>query len=140
MSWLLDTCLISELVKSDPAASVIAWVEACDEAALFLSVITLGELEKGIAKLRPSARRTRLESWVRRDLTERFQGRILAVDHAVATRWGAVLGAAELRGEPLPVIDALIAATALVHDQTVVSRNTIDLARCGARCFDPWNE
>lgn len=140
MSWLLDTCVISELVKPEPSAKVVAWIETCEESTLFLSVITLGELEKGVAKLRASARRARLENWVRRDLPERFHDRILPVDPVVATRWGVVAGAAELRGEPLPVIDALIAATGMVHDLAVVTRNAVDFARCGARCFDPWNE
>ncbi|MPZ42200.1 MAG: PIN domain-containing protein [Betaproteobacteria bacterium] len=140
MSWLLDTCVISELVRPEPAAQVVAWVDSCEEETLFLSAITLGELEKGIAKLPASARRARLESWIRRDLPERFQGRILPVDETVATRWGAVSGAAEIRGTPLPVIDALIAATGMAHDLTVVTRNTADFARCGARCFDPWSE
>jgi len=140
MSWLLDTCVVSELVKSRPAARVVAWIESCDEQSMFLSVITLGELEKGVAKLPASARRARLEGWIRRDLPDRFRGRILAVDEAVATRWGALAGVAERRGGALPVIDGLIAATGIAHDLIVVTRNTSDFARSGARYFDPWSE
>lgn len=101
-------------------------------------MITLGELEKGIAKLAPSARRTQLENWVRNDLVKRFDGRVLPIDAAVASRWGAIAGASESQGRPLPVVDCLIAATGLHHGLTVASRNVEDIERCGARCEDPW--
>ena len=138
MSWLLDTCVVSELVRPRPKASVVAWVRERDEDELFLSVITIGELENGIAKLAESARRATLQQWVRRELAERFCDRVLAIDLPVAIRWGAMVGAAEARGQSLPVIDSLIAATSLQHDLVVVTRNTDDLERCGARCFNPW--
>ena len=138
MSWLLDTCIVSELVRPKPAASVVGWINERDEGDLFLSVITIGELEKGIARLADSARRKALEQWVRIELAERFSGRLLGIDAAVAARWGAFVGKSESRGEPLPVIDSLIAATSLQHELTVVTRNTGDLERCGARCFNPW--
>ena len=138
MSWLLDTCVISELVRPRPKASVVRWVRERDEDELFLSVITIGELEKGIAKLTDSTRRVTLEHWVRRELANRFRGRLLVIDSAVVARWGAVAGESEARGQPLPVIDGLIAATSLQHDLAVVTRNTDDFERCGARCFNPW--
>jgi toxin FitB len=138
VSWLLDTCVVSELVRPRPKASVVSWVLERDEDELFLSVITIGELEKGIARLPVSPKRTALEQWVRRDLADRFRGRLLAIDSGVAARWGALVGASEARGQPLPVIDSLIAATSLQQDLTVVTRNTDDLERCGARCFNPW--
>jgi hypothetical protein len=138
VSWLLDTCVLSELVRPRPKAPVVNWVTQRDEDALFLSVITIGELEKGIARLPASAKRVALEQWVRRELAERFRGRLLAIDATVAARWGAIVGAAEARGKPLPVIDSLIAATGLQHDLIVVTRNTEDLERCGARCHNPW--
>jgi toxin FitB len=138
VSWLLDTCVISELARPKPSTFVVDWVHTCDETELFLSVITIGELEKGIAKLPGSAKRTLLERWVRHDLAERFRDRLLVIDSNVAARWGALVGQSESRGQPLPVIDSLIAATSLQHDFTVVTRNTDDLERCGARCFNPW--
>ena len=138
MSWLLDTCVISELIRPKPLASVMGWLRARDENELFLSVITIGELEKGIAKLSGSAKRTSLQHWVRHDLAERFRNRLLVIDSDVAARWGSIAGAAEALGQPLPVIDSLIAATGLQHDLTVVTHNTADLERCGARCFNPW--
>ena len=138
MSWLLDTCVVSELVRPRPKASVVSWVLERDEDELFLSVITIGELEKGIARLPDSPKRVALEQWVRRELADRFRDRLLAVDSGVAARWGALVGASEARGQTLPVIDSLIAATSLLHDFTVVTRNADDLERCGARCFNPW--
>lgn len=138
MSWLLDTCVVSELVRPRPTASVVSWVRECDEDEMFLSVITIAELEKGIAKLADSPKRVTLEQWVRRELADRFSDRLLAIDSGVAARWGAMVGASEVRGQPLPVIDSVIAATSLQHDLTVVTRNTDELERCGARCFNPW--
>jgi len=87
-----------------------------------------------------STRRTRLQSWVRRDLAERFGGRLLPIDIRTAARWGAITGESEKRGKPLPVIDSLIAATAVVHGLTVVTRNVEDFERCGAACINPWDE
>ena len=138
MSFLLDTCVLSELVRTDPSPTVATWVREADEEALFLSVITIGELEKGIAKLPASAKRTRLEGWLRKDLAERFGPRILPIDVSVAARWGVLTGESERRGHPLPVIDSLLAATSLRHDLIVVTRNTRDFERCGARCINPW--
>lgn len=138
MNYLLDTCVISELAKPEPDAGVAQWLEDADEMSLYLSVLTLGELEKGIAKLPASARRRKIEAWVRRELAERFRDRLLDVNADVAAKWGALSGESESRGVPLPVIDALVAATSLVHGLTVATRNTADLERCGARCVNPW--
>ena len=140
MSYLLDTCVISELVKKVPRRQVVDWVEAQEESTLYLSALTIGELEKGIAKLPASARKTRLTTWVRRDLAARFAGRVVPVDARVASRWGSITGESERRGSPLPVVDSLIATTALVHDLQVVTRNTEDFARCGVVCINPWGE
>jgi predicted nucleic acid-binding protein len=138
VAWLLDTCVLSELAKPRPDAGVVRWLEEADETRLYLSVVTLGELEKGIARLPASARRARIERWVREELAARFEGRLIDVERKVAERWGAISGASEARGVPLPVIDALIAASALTHGLEVVTRNTVDLERCGARCVNPW--
>jgi predicted nucleic acid-binding protein len=138
LSFLLDTSVISELVKAAPDDRVIEWLKRNDEASLYLSVLTIGEIEKSIAKLPESSRREKLETWVRRDLADRFRERLLAIDATVAATWGRLAGEAEARGEPLPVIDGLIAATSLAHDLTVATRNVGDFERCGARCFNPW--
>ena len=140
MSFLLDTAVISELVRKRPSDVVLKWIDGQDEASLYLSVLTIGELEKGVARLPVSARRNRLQSWVRRDLPERFGGRLLPIDARTAARWGSIAGESEKRGRPLPVIDCLIAATALVHGLAVATRNVGDFARCGAACVNPWDE
>jgi predicted nucleic acid-binding protein len=136
LSFLLDTSVISELVRPAPDTHVIEWLKRTEEASLYLSVLTIGEIEKGIARLPASARREKLETWVRHDLAERFRELLLAIDTMVAATWGRLAG--EARGDPLPVIDGLIAATSLAHDLTVATRNIGDFERCGARCFNPW--
>jgi predicted nucleic acid-binding protein len=139
MNYLLDTSAVSEVVKPQPDPAVIEWLAQADEEALYLSVLTIGELEKGIAKLADGRRRTRLHAWVGRDLVARFAGRLLAVDLRVADRWGALAGESERKGRPLPVMDSLIAATCLVHGLTAVTRNRTDFERCGVECFSPWS-
>ena len=138
MRYLLDTCVLSELVKPKPEAKVVKWVDDQDEHHLFLSVVTIGEVHKGIAKLPAGPRRARLEDWVEGELTSRFHRRILPVDTVVAATWGEMLGVAEVGGGPLPVIDALIGATAKVYSCTVVTRNEIDLIRTGVEVINPW--
>lgn len=140
MSFLLDTSVVSELVKKVPHQGVVSWLSRQDEEYLYLSVLTLGELEKGISKLRASARRDRLRTWLTRDLAARFANRLLPIDVAVAARWGMLAANAEKRGTPLPVIDSLIAATAMEHGFSVVTRNVTDFERCGVACVDPWQE
>ena len=138
MRYLLDTCVVSELVKPRPEPKVVRWIDAIEEGKLFLSVLTLGELEKGIAKLPDSPRRDLLREWLEQDLNERFARRILSVDGAVAVVWGRMQGEAESVGTKLPVIDSLLAATAQVHHLTLASRNVADFERCGAAVFNPW--
>ncbi|MBT1074295.1 type II toxin-antitoxin system VapC family toxin [Geobacter grbiciae] len=139
MKFLLDTCLISELVKKEPSTSVIDWLDQCDEQTLFLSVLTLGELQKGISKLSAGRKRDELQAWAEFDLTARFEGRILDLDRETAVAWGRLIGEAEREGIRLPVMDALIAATAAVHGLVVVTRNVKDMERCRARVFNPWD-
>jgi predicted nucleic acid-binding protein len=137
--YLLDTCVISEMTKKRPAAKVLTWLDVQDEMSLFLSVITLGELHKGISKLPTSRRRRELHQWVEQDLPHRFTGRILTVDQEVAVRWGTMTGLAERQGQPVPVLDGLLAATALVVGLTLVTRNTPHVQATGASLFDPWS-
>ncbi len=135
--FLLDTNIISELVRPKPEPRVKAWVAATDEDLLYLSVLTLGEIRKGIASLKDASRRVRLETWLDSDLVLRFAGRILPVDQTVADRWGRLAAQAGPKS-PLPVIDGLLAATALHHNLTLVTRNTKDVARTGVPLFNPW--
>lgn len=138
MKYLLDTCVISELVKKEPHPSVIRWMDAGDESKMYLSVLTLGEIIKGINKLPNGDRREKLQSWVTNDLVQRFGSRLLEIDAEISMAWGAMLGEAERLGEKLPVVDSLIAASANVHDLIVVTRNVKDMERCRTKVFNPW--
>ena len=138
MKYLLDTCVISELVKKEPDPAVIRWMDAGDESRMYLSVLTLGELIKGITKLPDGEKREKLQSWVSNDLSARFGQRLVEIDAEIARAWGTLLGEAESRGEKLPVVDSLIAVTASIHDLVVVTRNVQDMARCQAKVFNPW--
>jgi predicted nucleic acid-binding protein len=136
--FLLDTNVISELVQAKPEPRVTRWIETTDETLLYLSVLTLGEIRKGIASLPHSARRVTLEAWLDHDLVLRFSDRILPIDQQVADRWGRIAGGVAAKKSPLPVIDGLFAATALHHNLTLVTRNTRDIAATGVPAFDPW--
>jgi predicted nucleic acid-binding protein len=136
--FLLDTNIISELVKAKPDVKVTAWIELADESLLYLSVLTLGEIRKGIASLTDASRRIVLETWLDSDLQLRFADRILPIDQAVANRWGLIAAKASATKFPLPVIDGLLAATALHHNLTFVTRNTRDVVATGVPTFNPW--
>ena len=138
MKYLLDTCLVSELVKKEPNPAVVSWLDEQDEQKLFLSVLNLGELQKGISKLPDGTKKEELQAWVALDLVERFTGRILEIDLETALCWGRLQGEAEQAGEKLPVMDSLIAATAAAHGLIVVTRNVRDIERCGVRVCNPW--
>ncbi len=138
MKYLLDTCLISELVKREPNPGVVNWLDEQDEQTLFLSVLNLGELQKGISKLPDGTKKDELQAWIGLDLVERFTGRILDIDLETALCWGRIQGEAEQAGLTLPVMDSLIAATAAAHGLVVVTRNIRDMERCGVRVCNPW--
>jgi toxin FitB len=137
--FLLDTNIVSELVKPKPEPRVTAWIDSTDETLLYLSVLTLGEIRKGIGLLRDASRRVVLEAWLDSDLILRFAERILPIDRAVADRWGRLTAEAVVAKSPLPVIDGLLAATALDQNLTLVTRNTKDIAVTGVPVFNPWN-
>jgi toxin FitB len=136
--FLLDTNVISELVKPQPDRNVLRWIGDTDEALLFLSVLTLGEIRNGIEKLNPGKRRGRLETWLAVDLRLRFEDRILILDEGIAHRWGALSATAARKGRPVPVIDGLLAATALHHDLMLVTRDDGGVSGTGVPVLDPW--
>jgi toxin FitB len=138
-AFLLDTNVVSELIKPRPHPGVAAWVDAATESLLYLSVLTLGEIRKGIASLPQSGKRVALENWLNRDLSLRFSGRILPIDQPVADCWGRLAGEAAARGTPIPVIDGLLAATALCHELTFVTRNIEDISVTRVSSFNPWH-
>jgi predicted nucleic acid-binding protein len=137
--FLLDTNIPSELIRARPDPRVIDWVYTRDEQSLYLSAVSIGELRRGFVILRTSKRRTELELWFENDLVPRFRGRILPVTYSVADRWGILDGECQLRGTPLNTADGMIAATALEHDLTVVTRNVKDFAGLGVTVFSPWD-
>jgi predicted nucleic acid-binding protein len=137
--FLLDTNIVSEMTRPEPDSRVVQWLDAVDESLLYLSVLTLGEIRKGLALLTSGRRRSVLEAWLDTELAVRFAGRVLTIDAAVADRWGRLAGEAQAGGTPLPVIDGLLAATALQYNLTVVSRNVRDFAAQGLASFNPWN-
>jgi toxin FitB len=137
--FLLDTNCISEIVRLKPEPRVMDWMEAVDEALLYLSILTLGEIRKGLAGLRQSKRRTRLETWLEVELQARFSGRILPIDGAVADRWGLLAADAKRKGKALSTIDGLLAATALHRNLTIVSRNISDFTNTQVPLLNPWD-
>ncbi|MGH7567200.1 MAG: type II toxin-antitoxin system VapC family toxin [Gemmatimonadota bacterium] len=139
--YLLDTNVVSELMKPRPSRRVADWIDATPEELLHLSVITIGELRKGIDLLDDhEPRRAALQSWLDRDVRVRFAGRLLAFDDAVAERWGQLEAVAKKRRITLPTIDAQLTATALHHSLTFVTRNTADIRPTGVPVFNPWSD
>lgn len=138
MNYLIDTCCISELVKKKPNPNVVKWFSDHDELSMYVSVLTFGELKKGIEKLPDSKKKDELNHWVKEDLSNRFKSRVLNINLKEVNKWGEILATAEKNGTPLPAIDSLIAATAQVHDLTVVTRNTKDMKGTGAELTNPW--
>lgn len=138
MSFLLDANVVSEWVKPQPNLAVIAWLDEVDEDRVFLSVITLTELRYGIARLSAGKKRRRLEDWLHEELALRFEGRILAIDPAVANACGELLASRQMMGRPLEIMDAYLAATAQVHGLALVTRNDSDF-KGTVRCVNPWS-
>ncbi len=135
MSYLLDTNIVSETVRRNPNRAVIAWLDPLPAEALFVSVLTLGEIRKGIEALPDKRRREKLRLWLEHELPAWFEGRVLPVDLAVADRWGRLLAEA---GRPIPSIDSLLAATALHHELRLVTRNAGDFDYPGLQVINPF--
>ncbi len=138
MKNLLDTCIIAEYQKPLPDAKVIFWLSSQIEESLFLSVLTIGEIEKGIARLPASKRKNNLEAFLE-NLITRFDRRILDLDIPILRRWGRLSGILEKKGRILPIIDSFLAATAIEYDLTIITRNTNDFTGTGARVLNIWD-
>ena len=138
MKYLLDTCVISELIARQPNEDVVIWVDSLDEDAVYLSTITIGEIQKGIEKLPDSNRKTNLKIWLNDDLTNRFLNRILPLDNDIMLLWGTMVAGLEVEGHPMPAIDSLIAATALQKEMVLVTRNEKDFSHSGVEILNPW--
>ena len=137
MSYLIDTNVMSELRKRQADANLVAWMQARPRESLYLSVLSLGEIRKGIEGVADAAFRQTLTDWLEVDLPKYFLGRVLGVDAQIADRWGRLQASA---GRTLPVVDAMLAATALQHDLTLVTRNVKDFEGLGVALVNPWQD
>ena len=135
MNYLIDTNVLSELRRPQPHPSVLAWFEKHPKRTLYLSVLTLGEIRKGINKLPSGPRREALDNWLEQELPMYFSGRLLTLDAATADTWGQLCARVQ---RPLPAIDGLLAATALQHHMSLVTRNTRDFEGLGLNVVNPW--
>lgn len=140
MNHLLDTNVISELIAKQPNKRIVEWLDRLDPNTIYLSVITIGEIRKGIEKLPPSKRRDRLKEWLEGDLLLRFQGRILEITTEVMLIWGELTGRLEKEGRQMTAIDSLIAAIALQGNYHLVTRNEHDFQHTGVTTINPWKE
>lgn len=136
MSYLLDTNVISELIRSKPEQKVLDWFIDVPNEALHVSVLSLGEIRKGVEKLSDIHRKEKLRLWLENELVAWFEDRILVINHEVADRWGRLLASEK---KPLPAIDSLIAATALYHDLRLVTRNKKDFIFDSLQVVCPWD-
>ena len=136
MSYLVDTNVLSELRRPRPHPAVRDWFAQRPAATLFLSVLSLGEIRKGVQGVADARRQQALSDWLEADLPAFFAGRVLSVDAPVADRWGRLVAEA---GRPLPAIDSLLAATAAVHGLVLVTRNLRDFAGLPVQVFSPWS-
>jgi len=140
MKVLLDTNVLSEVRRPAPEPKVLAWLDTIDEDRTFISVASIAELRRGIALMADGRRRAALAAWLAVDLPGRFSGRILPVDPAIAERWGDVMAQARQSGFALSVMDGFFAATALVGELVLATRNTKDFAPLGVPLFNPWTD
>jgi predicted nucleic acid-binding protein len=140
VNYLLDTNVVSEWTKPRPNAGVVGWLAEMDEDRLFISVVTLGELQYGMERLAPGAKRKQLLEWLGGELRVRFEKRVLEIDDEIAVTWGKMLASTDAAGRPVGSLDGYIAATALVKSMTVVTRNEADFAASGLGTLNPWSE
>jgi tRNA(fMet)-specific endonuclease VapC len=138
MKYLLDTCVISELVAKKPNPRVLEWIDTIDADGVYISVITVGEITKGIEKLPNSKRRRELSNWLENELLIRFQDNLIELDVNILIQWGRLNARLEISGQRAPAIDSLIAATALEHGLILVTRNETDFAGTGVEILNPW--
>jgi predicted nucleic acid-binding protein len=137
LSYLLDTNVLSELVRSKPNPAVVSWVDGVPDDSLFISVLTIGEIRKGVESMPVAVRKEKLRVWLEHTLPDWFENRVLNIDEGVAEKWGRMLAEA---GRPVPAIDSLLAATALHHDLRMVTRNAQDFIFPGLEVINPWEE
>jgi len=138
MKALLDTCVVSELVSKKPSPRVVEFVDSLDLEGVYLSVITIGEIVKGIEKLPSFKRKTGLQAWLSDDLLVRFAGNVVSIDVDIMVEWGRITARLESAGKTMPAIDSLIAATVLARKMTLITRNVNDFEGTEAEIVNPW--
>jgi predicted nucleic acid-binding protein len=138
VTYLLDTCVLSEFTRRQPNPRVSEWIDSVAEDSLFLSAITIGEIQRGVARLAESRRKTELQTWLNEALLARFAGRTLPLDDSTLLTWGMLCARLENAGHPIGVMDGLIAATVLQHNLTLVTRNTSDFSALSIQMLNPW--
>ncbi len=138
MNYLIDTNVISELIARQPNPRVVAWIDQLDPNTVYLSVLTVGEIRKGIEKLPGSKRKDAIKEWLQTDLLVRFEGRIVPISLEVMLAWGELIGRLEREGKPIGAIDSLIAATALQGPYVLATRNDQDFRNTGVTVVNPW--
>lgn len=138
MNYLLDTCVVSELISRQPNSQVLDWLRNLPSERIFLSVLTIGEIQRGIKKLPDSNRKQELSEWLKSELLERFQNRILAIDTEIILGWGELIADLERQGRILPAVDSILAAQALTFGLQFVTRNEKDFAGTGIQIINPW--
>ncbi len=138
MKYLLDTCVISELVAKQPNPKVVEFVDSLDPDDTYLSVITIGEISKGIEKLSKSKRKLELQAWLKEDLLVRFDRKIISLDADILVAWGVLTAKLEATGRTMPAMDSLIAATARAGQLILVTRNVDDFEGTEIEIENPW--
>jgi len=138
MKYLVDTCVISELIKSDNSERVFSWFRNQDFDNLFVSVMSIGELWKGISRMTDSKKKSVLNKWFDEDVIKFYRNRIMAIDFDIVMIWGSLYANLERIGRKIPTIDLLISSTALFYDMILVTRNTKDFVHTGCKLLNPW--
>ena len=139
MKFLLDTCVISELASKSPCLEVVNWINRQELKNIFLSVLTIGEIKNGVAKLKDQSRKKVLQAWLQNELLETFGSQIIEINLQVALKWGQLIGDLDLVGKPMPAVDSIIAAQALEYECILVTRNVDDFKNSGVQLLNPWN-
>ena len=138
MNYLLDTCVLSEFTRHQPDKRVIEWLDSIEEEKFFISVITAGEIQRGIERLPDSHRKTELLVWMNTGLLKRFAERMIAIDAPTMFMWGSLTARLEAAGQPMSVMDSLILASALQNNLIVATRNAADFLPGGVQVINPW--
>ena len=138
--YLLDTNVVSEAVKPQPDTRVLHWLQTNNPSHFYISVITIGELEQGIVRSPSPKRAKELQDWLEASLKPGFRNRILNLDEATMSTWGRITGEALNKGRPASLFDSLLAAIAITHQLTLVTRNVKDISMFNVAVFNPWDE